>query len=79
VGARIPDGRCGAGGYTKVFQLNVLAFGADARISADHGPLAQECLHGARHELHVLHRPDEVKMVTIARDGNVTAEELDSV
>ena len=66
-GARIQEGVAALGGYAEVFQRNVLASGVIPQISRDHGPLRRRRrlfaghdrlhLHGARHLLHVRHRP----------------------
>ena len=66
-GARIQEGVAALGGYGEVFQRNVLASGVIPQISRHHGALRRRRrlfagddrlhLHGARHELHVRHRP----------------------
>ncbi len=66
-GARIQEGVAALGGYGEVFQRNVIASGVIPQISRHHGPVRRRRrlfagddrlhLHGARHELHVRHRP----------------------
>ena len=66
-GARIQEGVAALGGYGEVFKRNVIASGVIPQISRDHGPVRRRRrlfagddrlhLHGARHELHVRHRP----------------------
>ena len=66
-GARIQEGVAALGGYGEVFQRNVLASGVIPQISRHHGPVRRRRrlfagddrlhLHGARHQLHVRHRP----------------------
>ena len=66
-GARIQEGVAALGGYGEVFKRNVIASGVIPQISRHHGPVRGRRrlfagddrlhLHGARHELHVRHRP----------------------
>ena len=66
-GARIQEGVAALGGYGEVFKRNVLASGVIPQIQRHHGPLRRRRrlfaghdrfhLHGARHLLHVRHRP----------------------
>ncbi len=66
-GARIQEGVGSLAGYGEVFQRNVLASGVVPQISVIMGPCAgggrlfagddRFHLHGARHLLHVHHRP----------------------
>ncbi len=66
-GARIQEGVAALGGYGEVFKRNVIASGVIPQISVIMGPCAggdvyspamtDFHLHGARHFLHVRHRP----------------------
>ena len=66
-GARIQEGVAALGGYGEVFKRNVIASGVIPQISRHHGAVRRRRrlfagddrlhLHGARHQLHVRHRP----------------------
>ena len=66
-GARIQEGVAALGGYGEVFKRNVIASGVIPQIQRHHGAVRRRRrlfagddrlhLHGARHELHVRHRP----------------------
>ncbi len=66
-GARIQEGVAALGGYGEVFKRNVLVLGRHPADFGDHGPVRRRRrlfagddrfhLHGARHQLHVRHRP----------------------
>ena len=66
-GARIQEGVAALGGYGEVFRRNVIASGVDPADLGHHGAVRRRRrlfaghdrlhLHGARHELHVRHRP----------------------
>ena len=66
-GARIQEGVASLGGYGEVFKRNVIASRRHPADQRHHGPVRRRRrlfagddrlhLHGARHELHVRHRP----------------------